>query len=239
MVRRWTADGGGQVPYDVGPGALFVGHYSIAEWVAHLALHWPVPVHVIDTYAEARALRNGLPDGKSGLLAAAERYGIATIAQAEKDAGRELAMRGGPWSADEQTRLLDYCTSDVRTNSELFRRMLPDILKPELGLQHALLRGRYMVAAARIEHCGVPFDNDLLTRLQSKWTALQLKLIEAVDGGHYDCYDGTTFKQDRFKLLLDRLGLLKHWPRSMTGLLSTTEKEFKSKADAHPELRQL
>ena len=105
MIRQWTADGG-PVPYDIGPSSLFVAHYSSAEWVAHLTLGWLVPVHVIDTYAEVRALRNGLPDGKAGLLMAAARYGIATISKAAKDAGRELAQRGGPWSEEEQTRLL-------------------------------------------------------------------------------------------------------------------------------------
>ena len=63
--------------------------------------------------------------------------------------------------------------------------------------------------------------------------------MEAVDPGRYDCYVGTVFKQDRFEALLDRMGLLHHWPRTPTGRLATEEKVFKHKADAYPELTPL
>jgi DNA polymerase-1 len=238
VIRQWTA-AGGPMPYGVGPSALFIAHYSIAEWVSHLALGWPLPVNVVDTFAETRALRNGLPDGKSGLLAAASRYGIATISTAAKDAGRQLAMRGGPWTEEERVSLIAYCETDVTTNAELFRRMLPEILAPKFGLQHALLRGRYMTAVARMEFCGIPVDSELLARLQSHWPELRWRLVAAVDPGRFDCYEGTTFKQAKFARFLERVGLLEHWPRTKTGRLSTAEKEFKHQADAHPVLTPL
>jgi hypothetical protein len=85
----------GPVPYDTGPGSLFVAHGSNAEWLCHVVLDWPLPHFVLDTYAETRAARNGLEDGKANLLVAASRYGIPTISTAAKDAGRAIAMLSG------------------------------------------------------------------------------------------------------------------------------------------------
>ena len=163
IVRQWTADGG-PVPYDTGPSSLFIAHYSPAEWISHLALGWPVPFNIIDTYAESRALQNGLESGKDGLLMAASRYGIATISIAAKDAGRQLALKGAPWSDGEQQQLLDYCWSDVATNVELFKCMLPEILAKKFGLAHALIRGRYMRSTAFIERNGIPVGIEHLER---------------------------------------------------------------------------
>ena len=36
-------------------------------------------------------------------------------------------------------------------------------------LEHALLRGRYMRAAARMEHCGTPDDHPLLAPESEHW----------------------------------------------------------------------
>ena len=58
-------------------------------------------------------------------------------------------MRGGPWSADERAGILDYCERDV----DALARLLPAML-PKIDLPRALLRGRYMAAAARMEHSG-------------------------------------------------------------------------------------
>ena len=50
-----------------------------------------------------------------------------------------------------------------------------------LEVEHALLRGRYMKAAARIEHQGIPIDVDALATLKENWTAIQDELIRRID----------------------------------------------------------
>ena len=52
--------------------------------------------------------------------------------------------------ADE---ILDYCESDV----DALARLLPAML-PRIDLPRALLRGRYMAAAAAMEYAGMPID---------------------------------------------------------------------------------
>jgi DNA polymerase I len=101
-------------------------------------------------------------------------------------------MAGGPWSEAERTAILDYCENDVRALSRLLPVMLPHIDMPR-----ALLRGRYMSAAAAMEHNGVPIDLPTLHSLRECWTDIQDELIAAVDSD-YGVYDGRTFKAGPF-----------------------------------------
>ena len=95
---------------------------------------------------------NGVPTGSgAGLLGALTFHGLDGIGAVEKDEMRALVLRGGPWSDVERAAILEYCESDVAALARLLPAMLPSI-----DLPRALLRGRYMIAAARIERNGVP-----------------------------------------------------------------------------------
>jgi hypothetical protein len=67
---------------------------------------------------------------------------------------------------------------------------------PQIDLPHAIVRGRYMKAAAAMESSGVPIDTEMLALLREKWTDIQDQLIAAIDAG-YGVYDGRTFKRER------------------------------------------
>jgi hypothetical protein len=115
----------------------------------------------------------------NGLLGALACFGLDGLAVAEKEVMRQLAMRGGPYDAGERTALLDYCQSDVDALVRLLPRMLPQIDFPR-----ALLRGRYMTAAARMEWNGVPLDVEALDRLRQGWDRIKGRLIATVDRDH-------------------------------------------------------
>jgi DNA polymerase I len=242
LIERWLErDDPGPCPYDTGPGSVFVAHGSnAAEWLCHKVLGWPQPTYVLDTLAEARANLNGLADGKSGLLAVASRYGIPVISTAAKDYGRQIAMQGRKVAEQHKDELLEYCGTDVDTNADLILAMLPEILEREQGLASALGRGFYMVALASVQQAGIPFDCDLFARLQTHWTAIKDRLIEAFDTGKTDCYVNGQFNRNRFSELLDRLGLLKTWPTSpLMGWPTTEEEVFKDRSVGHPLLGPL
>ena len=241
VVERWLGEGDhGPCPYDTGPDSLFVAHGSNAEWLCHRMLGWPMPVYVLDTYAETRASLNGSEDGKAGLLVAAARYGIPVISTAAKDRGRDIAMQGRTHAEQHRGELLEYCRSDVDTNADLIEAMLPEILARENGLALALVRGFYMVALASVQHVGVPFDCALLARLQAHWTAIKRRLIDEIDTGRTDCYVDGQFNRNRFAALLDSLGLFATWPRSpIMGWPTTEEEVFKDRAEGHPVLGPL
>jgi hypothetical protein len=141
--RLWQDEFGPFPPYSVGPNSLFVAYYASAEIGCHLALGWPKPARILDLFTEFRCLTNGVrPVGGSGLLGALSYFGLNGLAGTEKDAMRELVLRGGPWSDDERLAILRYCESDVMALGKL----LPPMLR-HIDLPRALLRGRYMAAA--------------------------------------------------------------------------------------------
>jgi hypothetical protein len=214
-------------PYPTDSDTLFVAYYASAEMRCHLNLCWPLPVHVLDLYAEFRCATNGLylPSG-SGLVGALTAFGLDSIGAEEKDTMRQLAMRGGPWTAQERADLLDYCESDVIALERLLSRMLP-----EIDLPRALLRGRFMAAAAQIEYTGVPIDTDALATLRQNWRAIQERLIDAIDAD-YGVYEGRTFKVDQWAAWLARNGI--PWPRLASGHLALDSNTFKEMARIYP-----
>jgi hypothetical protein len=176
--RHWLADGAPTAaPYDTGKDSLFVSYYASAELACHLALGWPMPERMLDLFAEFRCLTNGLPtDCGSSLLGALAHYGIDGLTATEKEQYRQLALRGGPFTKEEQAGLLDYCESDVLALSRLLAAMWAHI-----DLPRALLRGRYMAAAARMEWAGVPVDIEALGPLRQNWERIKHRLVAEVD----------------------------------------------------------
>jgi DNA polymerase I len=231
-LRLWRDELGPVPPYPIDAGSLFVAYYASAELGCHLALGWPLPERILDLFTEFRCGTNGLtvPAG-NGLIGALTAFGLDTIGAVEKDEMRTLVMRGGPWSDDEQTAVLDYCMSDV----DALARLLPAML-PRIDLPRALLRGRYMAAAARMEHNGVPIDTSMLNKLRRYWVPIQDKLIERIDV-NYGVFDGRTFKLERFEAWLARAGI--PWPRLDSGRLDLDDDTFRQMAKIYPAVSPL
>ena len=144
-----------QPPFPIGADTVLVAYYASAELGCFRALGWPPPIYVLDLFTEFRARTNGLslPNG-AGLLGALTFFGIDGISITEKPEMRALILSGGPWSADDRAAILEYCESDVLA----LERLLPAML-PRIDLPRALLRGRFMKAAAAIEWNGTPIDS--------------------------------------------------------------------------------
>ena len=129
LIRLWQDQLGAEPPFPVDDDTLFVAYYASAELGCFLQLGWPLPPRLLDLYTEFRNATNGLPlpEGR-GLLSALSYHGIPAITAEQKHAERELVMRGGPWSAAERRRILDYCQTDVDPLGALLERMLPEIM---------------------------------------------------------------------------------------------------------------
>lgn len=216
-------------PYGIGPDSLVVGYYVSAEMGCHLALGWDLPQAVLDPFTEFRCITNGRrPPCGNGLVGALAFHGLGAIDAVEKDTMRSLALRGGPWSSEEQAALLTYCESDVDALARLLARMLSGI-----DGERALLRGRYMKAAARIEHCGVPIDVSSLLRLRHHWTSIQERLIERVDR-NFGVYEGRSFRESRWESWLTRTGI--PWPQLESGRLALDRETFRAMARLYPDV---
>src|SRR6516162_6470561 len=116
----WREDFGTLPPYSIAADSLFIAYYASAELGCHRVLNWPMPARVLDLFVEFRCLTNGTetPAGNS-LLGALTYYGLDNVGAVEKEEMRELILRGGPWTRDEQTAIFDYCESDVSALARL------------------------------------------------------------------------------------------------------------------------
>jgi hypothetical protein len=230
-IRLWRNQFGPLPPYATDADSLFVAYYASAELGCHRVLGWPTPLRVLDLFTEFRDLTNGLetPFGNS-LLGALAYFGFDAMSVIEKKGMRDLAIRGGPFTNEERMALLDYCEEDVAG----LARLLPAMLS-RIDLPRALLRGRYMAAAAAMEHNGTPIDMSTLQLARWHWADIKDDLIAAID--HYGVYDGRIFKVGRFEALLARLGI--RWPRLESGRLDLDDDTFRQVAKAYPVISPL
>jgi DNA polymerase-1 len=227
--RYWTDDLARLrcAPFPIDKRSVVVAYYASAEIGCFLALGWELPSHVLDLFAEFRTLTNGklVPYG-NGLLGALSYLALDPMSALDKDANRELAIRGAPFTADERERLLAYCESDVTSLVRLFQKM-----SHHLDIGRALLRGRYMKAAARIERAGIPIDMAALHQLRANWPLIKGDLIRLVDRD-FGVFDGTTFKADLWAKWLSAHNI--PWPRLPSGRLDLSDDTFREMAKAYP-----
>jgi hypothetical protein len=232
VIRLWHDQFGPLPPYSIDADSLFVAYYASAELGCHRALDWPMPARVLDLYAEFRNQTNGLPlVAGRGLVGALAYHGLDSIGADEKAEMRDLVLRGGPWSDDEQVAILNYCQSDT----DALARLLPAML-PTIDMPRALLRGRYMCTAARIEHAGTPIDTEKLEPFRAHWTNIQDELIRRIDAD-YGVYEGRTFRAAKFAEWLARENI--PWPRLESGQLDLSDDAFRECARSHPKVAPL
>ena len=233
-IRLWRDELCGRrlPPFSTGPDTLFVAYYASAEVGCLLELGWPVPERILDLFAEFRCRTNGTwtPCG-AGLVGALVYFNLGGMDAVEKDSMRQLVLRGGPWNASERSAILEYCESDV----DSLAKLLP-IMQPGIDLPRALLRGRYMAAAARMERTGVPVDTELLARLTGSWGAIKDQLITEVDAA-YGVFEGRVFKHDAFAAYLAQQQI--PWPQLPSGRLDLKDDTFRTAAKAYPQIAPL
>jgi hypothetical protein len=224
--RVWHDQFGPTPPYATGPDVLFVAFYASAELSCYRVLGWPMPERILDLFVEFRTRTNGLetPAGR-GLLGALAFFGLDGIGAEEKQEMRALVLRGQPWTDDERGAILDYCEADVTALERLLRAMVPKV-----DLPRALLRGRYMAAAAALEDAGTPIDVGMLDLFQRHWTNIQDRLIAEIDSA-YHVYEGHAFKTERFAAWLAANNI--PWPLLDSGNLDLSDDTFRQQSRAY------
>jgi len=249
LIRLWlegndAVSGLQGLPFEIGPQSLYVAYYASSDIGCHLALNWAQPAHVLDLYAEFRNLTNGrsLQCG-TGLLGALAFYGLPAIRAGEKATFRELADRDCPFTEQERQQLLDYCQTDVDALKHLLQAMLS-----EIDLPRALLRGRYMKAAAHIERNGTPIDTVMFQRLTTGWDSIRHNLLERVNqdygvyvpvgpAGHNGNVESSTPVPMRFSIERWTEFLIARnipWPLLPSGRLSLDDETFRQMANRYP-----
>ena len=227
--QQFRGEFGPKAPFPTGDNTLLVVYYGSAEWGSFKDPGWDLQgTFTLDLFTEFRALTNGrnIPNGAS-LLGALTYFGLDGIDASEKQDLRTLIVSGGPFSAEQRHAINDYCLeSDVEGTGRLLPAMLPHI-----DLPRALLRGRFMRAAAQVEWNGVPIDTATLALLRQYWTDIQDDLIADVDAD-YGVFDGRSFRLERWERWLVVHGI--PWPRLESGRLDLSDDTFRQMARAYP-----
>jgi len=230
LIRLWRDQFGDKPPYPTDENTLFVAYAANAEMDCHLALGWPMPKRILDLHAEFRERTNGmkLEHGK-GLLGALIYFGFDHLDANEKKGMQMLAANwfDTPRTPQDQADMLDYCQIDVDATEKLLERMLPGID----ALRAIGVRGRYTGAVASMQHAGIPIDMAALTCLRDNWENIQDGLIADIDMD-YGVFEGRTFKRDRMKDLIARLGI--PWPLLDSGEIALDDRTFRFMAKAYP-----
>jgi hypothetical protein len=220
-------------PFPLDETTLLIAYNASAECRTFKALSWPMPVRILDLFAEFCDHRNGRDgDGARSLLAALEHFGLDSIGAVHKEQMIKLILRGPPFTAAERREILDYCWSDV----DSLERLLPAML-PNIEWKGALVRGRYACAVASMEAAGIPVNAALLYEVVTRWSEIQVGLIRCIDQD-FGCYDGTAFRKDRFEAYVEKAGI--PWPRlkprkpGMIGALALDSDTFGDMAKVFP-----
>jgi DNA polymerase I len=241
-------------PLPLDPDVLYLSFAAPAEWSCFLALGWELPQTIIDLYAEEVLLCNGKKDehGKRfnpSLLSTMAKYKLDAISHAEKESMRDLILSGGPWSMEQEARILEYCEEDVTA----VEKLLP-IMLPYLNVREALIRGSYTRAVAYTERNGIPIDDRTYRSLKQNWATIRNGLAEALESKHkYGVYvrdqkSGLMkWSEKGFGNLITRFGLADVWPKTEKGKFATADpdrgsddaKVFKSMAQRCPQIEPL
>ncbi len=211
---------------------MLVAYFASAEVSCFQALGWPIPKRILDPYAEFRALTNGrkLPHG-NGLLGALLYFGLEAGDAIEKQAMRDLALAGGPYTDEDCAALLAYCEADVLATERLFGTM-----RDRIDFERALVRGSFMGSVGRMQHVGVPIDTALLGRFDQHWESIR-RDIRAEANKEFGVYEDEGFREHLFAEYLRTHAIA--WQKHPTGRLCLDDDTFRAMALVHPRLRQL
>lgn len=224
-------------PFDMTADDLFIAYYASAETSCFDVLGWPRPQRMLDLFPEFRRHTNGVgATYGNGLLGALHYFGLPGIGGDEKDAMRNLILRGGPWTLEEQEAIIAYCESDVDALALLVEAMVEFIASDPRRLGQALLRGRYSAALGIVENNGIPIDAALLARLREYWSDILLHLVELVDAD-FGVFDRGRFVEAWFERYLSKNNI--PWPRLASGGLALDDDTFRQQAKSYPLLSPL
>jgi hypothetical protein len=223
-------------PFDIGMHTAMVAFFASAEATVFNALNWPLPENVIDLYAEYRCRNNGGPlsDHRS-LREVMLDKNLPFMSEQRKELMRKLILTCDPRIHEEnKPEILAYCGEDDDGTGALLRRS-----GNWLDMPRALLRGRYMMAAAQVEWNGIPIDVSWWHRFLACHERLRSSLIERWDTPYGVYGKDYEWSFRRFAMMLRRRGI-SDWPiAEKSKRLLIKDDVFKDQCRIHPEIEGL
>ena len=221
---------------------LYICHSAVAEVSCMLELGLGVPDFVWDTYIQDMKLQRGI-ENKFNLLDCCKRFGIKTISETQKGVYRDLIVNNYPnYSDTEKQKIIEYNVSDVVENEALFLAQVAEFEKRnpifKTTLSQALFHGKANAVVAKIEKNGVPVNYGLYSDMEKYFPQIKAQEIEELKNAA-DVYVGDKWNNKKFEIFLDKLGLLKDWPRTKSGQIAKDDRTLYRYSSQYPVIQQI
>ncbi len=228
-------------PYD-NSNTLWICHNAVAEVSCMLELGLKRSDFVWDTMVQDMKLQRGI-ENRFNLLACCNRFGIHTITEAQKEMNRNIIIENYPnYSEEQQKKIKEYNVSDVVENESLFLGQVAEFEKRnpifKTTLSQALFHGKAQAVVARIERNGVPINYELYSDMEKYFPQIKAQEIEEIKKAA-DIYIDDKWNQKKFEEFLNKLGILKNWPRTKTGQPAKDDRTLYRFSSQYPVIQQI
>jgi DNA polymerase-1 len=241
QLTHWYLSESHDWPFD-NKDTLYICHSAVAEVSCMLELGQSVPNYVWDTLVQDMKLSRG-KENRFNLLACCNRFGIKTISESQKNVYRNLIINNYPnYTEQEKQKIIEYNISDVIENEELFLMQVAEFEKRNKNfkktLSQAIFHGKSQAIVAKIERNGVPVNYELYSDMEKYFPQIKAQEIEEIKKAA-DIYVGDKWNQKKFTEFLKKLGILKDWPRTITGQPAKDDRTLYRYSSQYPVIQQI
>ena len=221
---------------------LYICHNAVAEVSCMLELGIDIPDFIWDTYVQDKKLFLG-KENRFNLLSCCQRFGIKTISEAQKNVYRDLIISNYPdYTDEEKQKIIEYNISDVVENEWLFLGQVSEFEKRnpiyKTTLSQALFHGKAQAVVAKIERNGIPINYELYSDMEKYFPQIKAQEIEELKKVA-DVYVGDKWNQKKFEKFLNKLGILKNWPRTKSGQPAKDDRTLYRYSSQYPIIQQI
>ncbi len=174
----------------------------------------------------------------------------------EKNDMRRLIVGNTEYSADEQSKILDYCMKDTVLTYQIFAHVTRFMVRryPELKsnyLRQALRRGEYVKATTWVEWHGYPIDQEILEKVGKNIDVIEKSFVTDESQEIQDLYIRTITKKNETyevfafnnaqlkKTIEGYEGLALRWPTTKSGMYATDIETLEKLSGIHPLAKSL
>ena len=139
-------------------------------------------------------------------------------------------------------KIIEYNVSDVVENEWLFLGQVSEFEKRnpifKTTLSQALFHGKAQAVVAQIERNGIPINYELYSDMEKYFPQIKAQEIEELQKVA-DIYVGDKWNQKKFEKFLDKLGILKNWPRTKSGQAAKDDRTLYRFSSKYPVIQQI
>ena len=143
---------------------------------------------------------------------------------------------------EQKQKIIEYNVSDVIENEALFKAQLSEFERGnpifKTVLSQAIFHGKSQAVVAKIERNGIPINYELYSDMDKYFPQIKAKEIEELQQAA-DIYVDSKWSQKKFEILLDKLGILKNWPRTKSGQVAKDDRTLYRFASIYPIIQQI